>query len=530
MLIGFQGFGGTLTEPYAENLGNGNAYYSQYGGNGTLAVDSASTIKGIYSLVVTEPAFLFNWGQALRVRASSTIIAQFRLIQSVDIFQGAYEIWELQAGGTQVATLQTYSALWSRGDRWSLVWDASGPNVTAAIYRNDELLLSGTGGPLGSGEYLSDVQWQIATRSSDGGSLRSITVWDDPAADLNSATSPHEVSTLTLSGPTTATYGSWQSFINSSSPQGAISDRIYRIDYSSNVPGVKTTEINDPLDISFPRIPGKIAIYGARGFVQGLGDEGISSLAAKITLGGIQGDEAVQNVLTKTQFNAPAILNPQADAAWQPPTYVDLVVSSGDGGFESGETFASNGWQALGPAEGASLFLGPQGALSGTRGVYISDDGGTTPELTVVDLNNSVCIYRDIDVPDGAVAITVSGRAKLEIGNVSSDFALGRTTVEVMPTDSVPLAGRQNISFGGTSIGRRAGDYVVGNNRYNYPESIQIPLGGIYQLSGETSLRIVIGAYFSRLGKRIKLSIDDIYIGAIMSYPDLELHIEARNP
>src|SRR5690606_18483242 len=55
-----------------------------------------------------------------------------------------------------------------------------------------------------------------------------------------------------------------------------------------------------------------------------------------------------------------------------------LISPSGDGGFETGTTFASNGWQTANATGNNGWFCGTQAFSAGSRGAYVSTNGGVT--------------------------------------------------------------------------------------------------------------------------------------------------------
>jgi hypothetical protein len=84
-----------------------------------------------------------------------------------------------------------------------------------------------------------------------------------------------------------------------------------------------------------------------------------------------------------------------------------LISPTGDGGFETGSTFADNGWTAVN-ATTNTWNLGTVPAwFTGSRGAYISNNSGTAWQYT----NNTVQashIYRDVAFPAGETNITLS--------------------------------------------------------------------------------------------------------------------------
>ena len=109
--------------------------------------------------------------------------------------------------------------------------------------------------------------------------------------------------------------------------------------------------------------------------------------------------------------------------------------SSGDGGFETGTTFAANGWTAVNAATNTWQVGTAATAASGARGAYVSNNGGTSWAYTTT-LSQTSHFYRDIAVPSGSSIINLSFQWK---GNGESGF--DRLLVYTAPTSVTPAAG-----------------------------------------------------------------------------------------
>ena len=111
-----------------------------------------------------------------------------------------------------------------------------------------------------------------------------------------------------------------------------------------------------------------------------------------------------------------------------------LLSPTGDGGFETGATFAANGWTAVN--SNASLWEAGTGAVqyAGNRGAYtINNTPGTWSYLTTGSRTSH--FYRDIAIPAGASTITLSFYWKGR-GEANWDRAL----VYTAPTTVTPVA------------------------------------------------------------------------------------------
>lgn len=114
-----------------------------------------------------------------------------------------------------------------------------------------------------------------------------------------------------------------------------------------------------------------------------------------------------------------------------------LVSPTGAGGFESGTTFAANGWTEVqnGTAAASKWYVGAPGMNAGTRGAFISSDGGTS-NIYVVGVARVQHFYRDIAFPAGQTNITLSFNWK-GVAESCCDYV----RVHLVPTTTTPAAG-----------------------------------------------------------------------------------------
>jgi len=109
-----------------------------------------------------------------------------------------------------------------------------------------------------------------------------------------------------------------------------------------------------------------------------------------------------------------------------------LIDPTGAGGFESGTTFAANGWQVVNPANSIWEVGTIAGQYAGTRGVYVSYSGGTYDYI--INSARTSHFYRDVVIPVGATAITLSFYWK---GSGESNW--DRALVYTAPTTVTPV-------------------------------------------------------------------------------------------
>ncbi len=114
-----------------------------------------------------------------------------------------------------------------------------------------------------------------------------------------------------------------------------------------------------------------------------------------------------------------------------------LINPATGGGFESGATFAANGWTEVQVGGGAAnkWFVGTATTFAGTRSAYISNNGGTGNVY-----NNAQPriqhFYQDVTFPAGEPYVTLSFRWKGD-GESCCDYM----QVFLVPTSTTPVGG-----------------------------------------------------------------------------------------
>ncbi len=135
-----------------------------------------------------------------------------------------------------------------------------------------------------------------------------------------------------------------------------------------------------------------------------------------------------------------------------------IISPSGDGGFETGASFALNGWTAVNDAN-SKWYVGTFAKSLGTRGVYIDVNAtaGTANNYNSNINNNRIShFYRDISIPAGATNIVLSFKWKAngENGTGVDDYDFLR--VSLAPTTVTPVA---------TAL--PSASYTIGTGKYN---------------------------------------------------------------
>jgi hypothetical protein len=120
-----------------------------------------------------------------------------------------------------------------------------------------------------------------------------------------------------------------------------------------------------------------------------------------------------------------------------------LLSPTGDGGFETGTSFANNNWVVVngsGPSTQTNKwFLGTApGGYSGARCAYISKANNGSSYLYDLNTWSVAHFYRDITFPVGQPTVTLSFSIKCT-GELNEDYL----QVFLVPTTTVPLEGSQ---------------------------------------------------------------------------------------
>lgn len=118
-----------------------------------------------------------------------------------------------------------------------------------------------------------------------------------------------------------------------------------------------------------------------------------------------------------------------------------LISSTGDGGFETGTTFAANGWTAVNGTQATQWCIGTAATgYTGTRCVYESKNGGVGNSYNI-NIAAVSHFYRDITFPAGQDQATLTFSWK-GYGESVNDYM----AVYLVPTSTTPAAGVELIS------------------------------------------------------------------------------------
>lgn len=333
---------------------------SGYNNSGTAAIaqnqylalnipEAGQITSGIVSFLRYEQSSNMSGtvGQTIiALRSGTTEIVSIRYSNRVANFPYYYIVYELVVGGVQVGTFSFSSV--NEWIRWAIVWDSSGPNVSASLYLNGTAILSGIGGTSGANSSLTNVY--LSSRQSYT-YYDLVAVWDDAVADLSDATGSYWMFMLKPNAPNVSTFGDWTSFYSTNSPNGNISDRL---SFYNDLYGAQTTVADSPLELSFPIVSGYLGdqilkVNGIMARVKAFSNNpSLSSLKLYSESEGTASDQTTKNITTRGYLNRLDLTDPATGTSWTIPNLNPTILldPTGDGGFETGAAFADNSWYA----------------------------------------------------------------------------------------------------------------------------------------------------------------------------------------
>jgi hypothetical protein len=133
------------------------------------------------------------------------------------------------------------------------------------------------------------------------------------------------------------------------------------------------------------------------------------------------------------------------------------LIPVSDGSFETGNTFAANGWTVANEGSGAVKWVVGtavnSGAITGNS-AYVSLDGGETNSYAGISGARAIFFYRDIVIPAGQTNIALTFNWK-SVGNSSSTWQVFAAPTSYTPVGldtqlSVPatIAGTSSVAYG----------------------------------------------------------------------------------
>lgn len=433
-------FGATLSGSIA--LFKRSSYKHGINGYCYVRLNSTSSLttplNGSYSSGVLS--FLLNpsWnnpttGRTLvSVRGSGSDLVSIRFISGSTTFPNAGYTMELFAGGVQVGTFLINIAMLGAWSRWTLTWDTSGPNIEAAFYQEGALLVSGTGGSTGAGTPVD--AFALYGASNTYAYWDSVTVWDDPAADLAKANSPHWVGVMGYSPHQSGTsLGDYQNFFGANSPyiQWTFGEGLATTQPNG---GILTAVSSGTVDVPIcmmREVDDATAILAVSPKSRVVG-VGLTTCDQAVVVSSTASASTSTDVSSSTTATTPVETDPSTGLPWALPTKVTILDPDGDGGFEGGTAFGDSNWQESSGGSPIQWYCGTLGAIDGSYGAYLSSDGGATntPSVTSAGFSYSYLWY-DFTVPAGVTQIVVSAKAQLTLNNGLIFGVFGTSTTPV---------------------------------------------------------------------------------------------------
>lgn len=160
--------------------------------------------------------------------------------------------------------------------------------------------------------------------------------------------------------------------------------------------------------------------------------------------------------------------NGGANYSWMPAN--SLLISAGDGGFETGATFALNGWTPVntGTTNGSQWFITSGTITNGSysfvpttsRAAYISNNAGTNWRYNTSAASASSHIYKDITFPAAETAINLSFRYNVGPGEATWDEMYVYLCPQTLtPLANSPSSSTSTVSWTGTGSATLLGTF-----------------------------------------------------------------------
>jgi hypothetical protein len=165
-----------------------------------------------------------------------------------------------------------------------------------------------------------------------------------------------------------------------------------------------------------------------------------------------------------------------------------LIDPAGDGGFENGSSFSSNGWTEVNGSAPNIWVVGTAATGFSGNTAYVSNDNGTTNAYNI-NAGSLVHFYRDVTFPAGETQITLSFSYK-GYGESSYDgLQVSIADITVNPTASTTQSG----TISGPLV---PGATIVGSTLYSIYSSvttinITIPASVAGNTSGASTKRLI---------------------------------------
>jgi hypothetical protein len=136
-----------------------------------------------------------------------------------------------------------------------------------------------------------------------------------------------------------------------------------------------------------------------------------------------------------------------------------LISPTGDGGFETGTTFAANGWTAVNSSTDSWIVGTTPGTSAGTNCAFISSTPSTTQTWTYSQNSVVQHLYKDVTIPVGESVVNLTFKWKVGgEGTTTSDWDnlkvfWGTTSSLGIPTANTAISSTYQISGNGAISG-----------------------------------------------------------------------------
>ena len=146
-----------------------------------------------------------------------------------------------------------------------------------------------------------------------------------------------------------------------------------------------------------------------------------------------------------------------------------LIDPTGDGGFETGATFAANGWTVVNSSTDSWVLGAVPAASNGARCAYISSTPTTTATWTYSQFSVVQHMYYDVTIPANQSAVTLSFKWKATGEGVGTDYDNLKVFWGTVANIGVPVVNTQvSSAFRVSGNGADAGGwYNVASSAYN---------------------------------------------------------------
>lgn len=178
-----------------------------------------------------------------------------------------------------------------------------------------------------------------------------------------------------------------------------------------------------------------------------------------------------------------------------------IISPTGDGGFESGPDFTSNGWTVVNTAtaSGSQWFLttaplsnsGYSFTPTGSRAAYASNNNGTNWQYNTSAASASSHIYRNVTFPSGETAITLSFRWNANGESTWDVIYVYLCPQTLTPAANSPSGSTSTVTWTGTGTATLLGSFNLLSAGNGQSASIVIPASVAGNAASASNMRLV---------------------------------------